>query len=335
MKKIFLSALSIVCFTQMNKVSAQEKEVYVFDKKIAVPGSGGYDYLSIDMANNHLFVSHGTAVNVIDLATEAVIATIDNMEGVHGIAIDNSLNRGFITDGKANSIVAFDLKTFKKIKTIPLTGKGADAIMFDPFSKKVFSFNGDSDDASVVDAKSLEQVGSVALGGGPEFAVSNGKGLIYNNIEDKSTVVTIDAKTLKVINTFPLAPSGKPTGLMLDSKNKRLFSGCRTSKNVVVLDAETGKIITTLPIGSGVDAVAYDTETKLIFCSNGDATTTIIKQNSADSYQIVQTLKTQPRAKTLALDTKTHKIYLSCYEFEKGTKTPIAGTFGVLVYKMK
>jgi YVTN family beta-propeller protein len=310
-------------------------QTYVLDKKIALPGDGGYDYLSIDHVNNHLFVSHGTMVNVIDLATDQPIGVIDDMKGVHGIAIDNKHNKGFISDGKANAVVAFDLKTLKKLATIPVDAKGPDAIMYDTYAEKVFSFNGESNNSSVVDPVTLKQIGTVALGGGPEFAVADGKGKIYNNLEDKNSMNVIDSKTLKVIKNFNLSPCGGPTGLALDLKNNRAFTVCRENKGMSVVDITTGKVITTVAIGAGVDAVAYDPETKLIFVSNGDATTTIIKQQNADQYSVVQTLPTQVRAKTLALDTKTHKIYLSVAQFEPGTRKVVPGTFTVLVYKMQ
>src|SRR6185437_6103459 len=250
-----------------------------------------------------------------------------------GIAIVNKSNRGFISDGRANAIVAFDLTTLKTLATIPVTAEGPDGIIYDPFSDQVFSFNGESNNSSVIDPNTLKQVGTVALGGGPEFAVADGNGKIYNNLEDKSSLVIIDTKTLKVINNYPLAPCGGPTGIALDAANNRLFTVCRENKGMSVVDASSGKVIATLPIGAGVDAVAYDPETKLIFCSCGDGTTTIIKQESADSYSVIQTLKTPNRAKTLALDTRTHKIYLSVADFEPGTRKAVPNTFKVLVYK--
>jgi len=315
---------------------AQTSGTYSLDKTIAVPGDGGYDYLSIDEANRHLFVSHGTSVNVIDLKTEQVIGSIDNMKGVHGIAVDNAVNRGFITDGRDNSVVVFDLTTFKTITTIHVTPNGPDGIMFDPASKRVFAFCGDGNAASVIDPNTLTEIGTVDLGGGPEFAVPDGKGLIFNNLEDKNSLNVIDASAMKVIHNYPLSPCGGPTGLAFDAQHQRAFTGCRENKGMSVVDVNSGKVITTLPIGAGVDAVVYDASTQLIFCSNGDGTTTIIKQNSADDYSVVQTLKTQFRAKTMALDKVTHKIYLSApkFESETGPRKVIPGSFTVFVYKM-
>jgi YVTN family beta-propeller protein len=325
-----LSCLFFLLFTGMAFVHAQQ---YAFDKKIPVPGDGGYDYMAIDDVNHHLFVSHGTSFNVIDLATEQPIGVIEGMKGVHGIAIVNEVNKGFISDGKDNAVVVVDLTTFKIITKIALPSTDEDAIIYDPYSKKVFVFNGDSKNTCVIDINTLALVKTIDLGGGPEFAVSDGQGLIFNNIEDMNTLKVIDTKTLAVKATYPLSPCGGPTGIAYDAANKRLFSGCRANKGLSVIDATTGKVVATLPIGAGVDAVVYDPATKLVICSNGDATATIIQQSSADSYSVIQTLATKVRAKTMALDKSTHKIYFSVADLDN--RKPIPGTFGVLVYTMK
>ncbi|MBC7422759.1 MAG: YncE family protein [Ferruginibacter sp.] len=335
MKQFILAVLSCCTIVVVSGTAcAQQKALYVFDKQIALPGDGGYDYLYIDEPSAKLYVSHGTTVHVIDLNTEKLVGTIGAMMGNHGIAIAANAGKGFISDGKADAVIVFDINTLKIIKTIPLSGKKPDAILYDAFSNRVFAFNGSSDNASVIDVSTMKEIGKVALGGGPEFAVADGHGKIYNNIEDKNNLKVIDSKTLSILNTYALAPCGGPTGLALDAVNKRIFTACRENKGMSVVDITSGKIITTIPIGAGVDAVAYDAATKLIFCPNGDATTTIIKQESADKYTVVQTLATQIRAKTLALDTKTHKIYLSVADIEKGTRSIVPGTFKVLVYKM-
>ena len=325
-----IMAFAFVLLSSCHLLQAQQ---YTFDKKISVPGDGGYDYMAIDDVNRHLFVSHGTAFNVIDLNTEQPIAVIDGLKGVHGIAIVNEVNKGFISDGRANAVVVVDLSTFKIIKTISLTATDEDGIIYDPYSKKVYVFNGDSKSTCVIDINTLELVKTIDLGGGPEFAVSDGKGLIYNNIEDMNSLKVIDTKTMAVKATYPLSPCGGPTGIAYDAANHRLFTGCRTNKGLSVVDANNGKVITTLPIGAGVDAVIYDAADKLIFVSNGDATATIIRQESADNYSVIQTLATKPRAKTMAFDKKTKKLYFSAPEFQPGTRTVIPGTFAVWVYK--
>ena len=314
-------------------ITATHAQQYTFDKKIPVPGDGGYDYMAIDEVNNHLFVSHGTAFNVIDLATEQPIATIDGLKGVHGIAFAHEVNKGFISDGKAKGVHVVDLTTFKVLKTISLPAEDEDGIIYDPYSKKVFCFCGDSKVTCVIDPKTLEVVKTIDLGGSPEFAVSDGKGLVYNNIEDQNVIKVIDTKNMTIKATWPLDPCGGPTGIAYDPGHKRLFTGCRKNKGLSVLDATTGKVIQTLPIGAGVDAVIYDARRQLIFVSNADTTTTIIKQESPDKYSVIQTLATQYRAKTMAFDRKTRKIYLSAPQFVPGTRKIIPGTFAVYVYK--
>jgi len=333
MKKIILPlvALFIISLSTI-KTHAQ---TYILDKTIPLPGDAGWDYLSIDKVNNRLYVSHGNSVNVVDLNTDQPVGVIPDLKGIHGVAIDNKANRGFISDGRANAVVAFDLKTLSIIATIPIDGKDPDCIIYEPYSDRVFTFNGDSNNSSVVDPNTLKQAGTVDLGGGPEFAVSDGRGKIFNNLEDKNLMDVIDVKSLKVMRSIPLAPCGGPTGLAVDLKNYRAFTACRENKGMSVVNILSGKVINTLPIGSGVDAVAYDPETKLIFCSCGDGTVTIIQQITADSYSIIQTLKTQARARTMALDTKTHKIYLSVAEGVKGSRTPTPGSFKLLVYKLQ
>src|SRR5579863_4028654 len=210
MKKSILTIIGLVSLGLIS--NALHAQTYVLDKKIPLTGDGGYDYVSIDKVNNKLYASHGTMVNVVDLATEQQVGVIEGMKGVHGIAIVNKSNRGFISDGRANAVVAFDLKTFKIIATIPVDGKGPDGIIYDPYSNRVLCINGDSNNASLIDPATLKQVGSVDLGGGPEFAVSDGKGKVYNNLEDKNSVNVIDTKAMKVVNNFSLAPAGGPTG---------------------------------------------------------------------------------------------------------------------------
>jgi DNA-binding beta-propeller fold protein YncE len=332
--KILKKTIQFISLALLPLCGMAQNPNYVADKTIPLPGNGGYDYAFIDQENHILYASHGTAVNVVDLKTEKVIATISDMKGVHGIAVVNELNRGFISDGKGNAVVAFDTKTFKIIKAIPITGTDADGIIYDPFSKKIFAFEGDSHAVVIVDPQELKQVGKIDLGGGPEFAVSDGQGMVYNNLEDKSSLNVIDVKTMTLVKNYPLAPCGGPTGLAIDKENQRLFTVCRENKGMSVIDMATGKIVQTLPIGAGVDAVAYDAANKLVIASNGDGTASVFKQNSADSYSLVQTLTTQYRAKTMALDLSTHKLYFPVADFQKGTKTQVPDSFKLLVYKL-
>jgi YVTN family beta-propeller protein len=309
---------------------------YHFEKSIHVPGNGGWDYLAMDTVHRRLFVSHGDQVDVINTVKQTVSSTIKGLQGVHGIAIAYGLNRGFISNGKENAVTAFDLSSLKTIATIPVTGKDPDCIVYDPYSKEVFTFNGDSQNSTVIDAKSLKVVGTISLGGSPEFAVSDGKGKIFNNLEDKNEIVVINTGTKKVTGRYDLTPCGGPSALAMDIADNRVFTACRKNKGVSVLNAASGEIIVTLPIGSGVDAARFDTATKLLFTSNGDGTVTIIHEDAPDKYRKVQTLQTQKGARTMALDPVTHQIYLSVAKRVPGAGRRTApGTFDVLVYGMK
>ena len=333
MTKFFCAFIALLLLFATNGI-AQTQQFYSFEKSIALPGEGGYDYLFIDQPNNKLYVSHGTAVHVIDLNTEKLVGSIVSMQGNHGTAVATGSGKGFISDGKANAVVVFDIATLKTISIIPLTGKKPDAIIYDQFSNRIFTFNGGSDNSSVIDVNSLKEIGLIALNGAPEYAVADGEGKMYINLEDKNMLKVIDTKLMTAVAAYSLAPCGGPTGMAIDTINKRIFTACRENKGMSVINMATGKIICTVPIGAGVDAVVYDAVTKLVICSNGDGTTTIIRQQTADKYVVVQTLVTQIRAKTLALNTSNHKIYLSVVDFVPGTKTVVAGSFKVLVFKM-
>lgn len=295
-------------------------DVYSVTKKIAIPGEGSWDYLSVDEAARHLYVSHGTQVDVVDVDSGAIVGKIENTPGVHGIAIAPELGRGFVSNGQASTVTIFDLKSLKKIADVP-SGKKPDAIIYDPASSRVFAFNGGGDSATVIDAANGTVAGTIDLGGGPEFAAADGNGYVYNNLEDESLVLKINSRTLKVEQRWPTAPCASPSSMAIDRANHRLFVGCR-SRVMAVMNTDTGKVITTLPIGDHVDASAYDAETKLIFNSNGEGTITVIRQESPDNYSALQTVKTLPKAKTMALDPKTHRLFLSTAE---------AGQFEVLV----
>ena len=285
---------------------------YSVVKKIPIPGTGGWDYLTVDEAARRLYVSHGTQVEVLDIDALAVVGNIPKTPGVHGIALAPESGRGFVSNGQAATVTIFDLKTLKPIAEVP-TGQKPDAIIYDPATSRVFAFNGGSNSATAIDAAAGKVAGTVDLGGGPEFATADGKGYIYNNLEDESLVLKINARDLKVEQRWPTAPCASPSSMAIDRDNRRLFVGCR-SKVMAVMDADTGKVITTLPIGDHVDATAFDTETRMIFNSNGEGTVTVIHQDSPDKYSVVETVKTAPRAKTMALDPKTHRLFLSTAE---------------------
>ena len=285
---------------------------YSLVKKISISGQGSWDYLTVDEAARRLYVSHGTQVEVLDIDSLTVVGNVTKTLGVHGIAIAPESGRGFVSDGQSNTVTIFDLKTLKPIADVPV-GKKPDAIIFDPATSRVFAFNGESNSATAIDAASGKVAGTVDLGGGPEYAAADGKGYVFNNLEDESQVLKINSRDLKVEQRWPTAPCSSPSSMAMDRSNRRLFLGCR-SKVMAVMNADTGQVITTLPIGDHVDATAFDPETKLIFNSNGEGTVTVIHQDSPDKYSLVETVKTVPRAKTMALDPRTHRLFLSTAE---------------------
>ncbi len=280
---------------------------YHLVKTVPLPGVGGWDYLTVDSAARRLYVTHSTHVSVVSLDTGAIIGDIADLSGVHGVAVDPKSGHGFTSNGRDSTVTMFDLKTLKPLKQIPV-GDGPDAILFDPATRRVFTFNGKGKSSTAIDADTGSVVGTITLPGSPEFAVSDGKGHLYDNIEDKSEIVALNARTLKVEHVWPTAPGTAPSGLTMDLKTRRLFSVCDNQK-LVVMDADTGKVVGTPAIGSGPDACAFDPATHLVFSPSGeDGTVTILKERGLDSYAFVQTLTTQRGARTLALDEKTHRI---------------------------
>jgi DNA-binding beta-propeller fold protein YncE len=284
-------------------------------------GEGGWDYLTIDPDSRRVFIAHGTRVEVVDADSGKRVGEIPDTPGVHGIALARELGRGrgFTSNGREGTVSIFDLATLKLISKVKAVGENPDAILFDPATKRVFTFNGRSHDATAIDAATGEIVGRIPLGGKPEFGVSTGAGEIFVNIEDKSEILSLDPKALKVKSRWPLSPCEEPSGLAMDIKSRRLFSGC-DNKMMAVVNADTGKVITTLAIGEGVDANAFDPETKLAFASGGDGSLSVVSEDSPDKFSVAQTVPTARGARTMALDSKTHQIYLVTAEF--GPKPP-------------
>jgi YVTN family beta-propeller protein len=340
MKKL-LAFASIVCSLSIPSLPCfSQTSGFKTIKKIAAKGDGKWDFITYDSVKKRLFVSHGTSVQVIDIEKETVIGEVQNTPGVHGIAVVNEVNKGFTSNGKDSTVTVFDLSTFTTLKTIKLNGKNPDHIIYDSFSKRVFAFNNKSANMSVIDPKGENVLATIDLGGMPELAVSNDKGKIFVNLEDKSEVVEFDALSYKITSRWSLKPGEEPTGIALDKENKRLFIGC-ANKLLVVLDAKNGKLITTLPIGEKVDGVAFDPELKLIFTSNGEGTVTVIQQETMNTYKVLENVPTKKGAKTLAYDQDKHRLYLPSADYgtpeaasaeNPNPKAPIApGTFGVLV----
>jgi len=317
----------------------QSATTYKVTDRYPIPGSGGFDYVTLDSSARRLYVSHATQVDVLDADSGKVVGTIPDTPGVHGVAIASAFKHGFTSNGREDKVSMFDPSTLKLIKKIDV-GKGPDGIYYDDRTKRVFTNNHGSHDISAIDAKTGEVIGTVKAGGDGEQAIIGADGLIYVNSEDTAEVVVFDPKSLEVKKRFPIGVAKTPTGLAYDAKSNRLFIGCRNEPKMVVMDAATGKVINSFPIGKGVDFAAFDPQARLIFFSCGDGTLSIYHQESADTYQDAGAVKTQPSAKTMAFDPKTKKIFLSAAEYVETpatdpTKRPIRsvkpGSFVVIV----
>jgi DNA-binding beta-propeller fold protein YncE len=325
---LFVLAVATIASAQSGSAN------YHLIKTIPISGDEGWDYVAVDSAARRVYVSHGSHVVVLDADKYTVVGDIPDTQGVHGIAIARDLGRGFTSNGRANNVTIFDLNTLKTIATVQ-AGTNPDAIVYDPATKRVFTMNGRSQDTTAINAADGTVAGTLPLGGKPEFAVADGKGSIFVNIEDKSELVHFDSKSLKVLHRWPMAPCKEPSGLAADWKSQRLFAGC-DNKLMAVISAEDGKVVTTVPIGDGVDANAFDPETKLAFASTGDGHLTVAHQDGENKYSVVANASTKKSARTMGLDLKTHQVFLPSAEFDppapgerRGKMKP--GSFAVLV----
>jgi DNA-binding beta-propeller fold protein YncE len=280
---------------------------YKVAKTYKIGGEGGWDYMTADSAARRLYISRSTHVIVLDLDSLKTVGDVAGTPGVHGVALAPELGRGFTSNGHEGTVSIFDLKTFAtkgKVKA----GENPDAILYDPATKRVFTFNGRSHDSTAIDASNGTVLATIRLDGKPEFAASDGKGEIFVNIEDKSELTAIDANKLEVKTSWPLAPCEEPSGLSMDKKNRRLFVGC-DNKMMAVVDADSGKVLATPTIGDGVDATRFDEGTGLAFASCGEGVLTVIREDSPNKFTVAETVPTQQGARTMALDSKTHTVY--------------------------
>jgi YVTN family beta-propeller protein len=285
-------------------------------RRIMIGGEGGWDYLTPDPARGRLFVTHGTHVIVVDEASGRTLGEIPDTPRVHGVELIEALGRGFTTNGGDNTVTVFDLESLKVLDRISIPGRNPDAVLYEPASERLFTFNGASADTTAIDPKTNKVVGSVDLGGKPETGVADGSGRVYVNIEDAGEIKVFDARTLEVAQTWSLAPCEEPTGLALDHETRRLFVAC-SNKLLAIVNADSGEIVTTLPVGDGCDGVKFDPELKLAFASAGeDAILTIVRENSASSFEVVANVPTQTGARTLGVDPTRHEVYMSTAEVD-------------------
>jgi YVTN family beta-propeller protein len=326
-------------------VSSSQKGIYHLLRKVslgAAPGGGEYfDYLTFDASTRRIYVSHGTEVKVINADSGAIIGTITGLKRCHGVALVDDLGKGFITDGDSGTVVIFDLKTLKVISSVK-AAPDADAILYDPASNHIFSFNGDGHSATVIDPKSETVVATIELGGVPENAVADGKGTIYNNNEEKNDVAVIDSRTHAIKARWPVAPAGEPTAIAMDREHRRLFIAGRNPQMLVVMDSDNGKVIQSFPISAGADFAIYEPKTRMVFCSTRAGLIHIFHEDTPDKFSVAEVVKTEVGAKTMALDPKTHNLYLTTADFGAApAPTPerphpyppaIPGTFHLLIY---
>lgn len=313
-------------------VAAAAPPAYKVVGNIKIGGANRTDYTFCDSANHRLYVSHGTQTEVIDTATDKLIGTIPDTQGVHGIAIATDLGKGFTSNGTTNNVTVFDIATLKVTGKIN-TGQNPDSIIYEPVTHRILTFNGKSNDFTLIEAKTGTVVSaSVAVGGKPEFSQVDGKGHIFANIEDKNEVIEIDAKDGVVMKRYSIAPCDGPSGLAIDVAKMRLFSVC--DKVMAISDPTTGKVISTAVVGQDPDGVAFDEG--YAFSANRDGAITMVGETSPGKFAPVATIPTKMGAKTISVDTKTHKLYLPAWDVGPapaggGRGTPVAESFGIVV----
>lgn len=310
----FACALLSGSIGSADALGANHDAKYSLTARWKIGGAGGWDLLALDQETNRLYLSRSDHVVVLDAGSGKVVGEIAHTDGVHGIAIADDLGRGYTSNGKANSITVFDLKTLKPIREVKIDGQNPDVILYDQGTHRLYTFNGRSSNVSVIDAKTLAPIGTIALGGKPEFAVSDGHGRMYVNIEDKAELAVIDERALKVVATWRLESCEEPTGLAFDNQHNRLFSVCQ-NETMIVTDSKDGHRVASVPIGHGPDGAVFDPARGLVFSSNGEGTLTIVHEDDPEHFRVVDNVATQKSARTLTLDPKTHRLFLPAAEF--------------------
>jgi len=328
-----LASSLLVIFT--GAASAQD---YKLLRRIPVGGEGGWDYLRVDPDAHRIYVSRGDHMMVVDEVSGKVIGDIPNTKGIHGTAIADTLGKGYTSNGQAGTVTVFDLKTLKPISDIKTTGDNPDSIIYDPATKRVFTMNGRSSNSTVIDATTDKVVGTVDLGGKPEEPALDGRGNMFVNLEDKSSIMEFDTKTLAVKGTWPLAPCDGPSALAADTKNHRLFAAC--DKMIAVVNTDNGKVVATPAIAGDPDGDGFDPGTGLVFASVREGLLTVIHEDSPDKYSIVGNVNTQAGARTMTVDPKTHHVFTVTADFKPAAPAtpdnprprpqPIADSFVIL-----
>ncbi len=340
----FVTIVSLIVLGSLALARAATGGYHLLTKYTFGPAQGStreyFDYITVDSTARRVYLSHGTEIKVINADTGDLIGNITGLKQDHGVAIASEFGRGFISDGAQGKVIIFDLKTLKVLGEAKAEDD-ADGVVYDPASKRVFVMEGDPASTTVIDAKTGSVVQTVALGGKPEFAVADGAGTIFINLESKNQIAVLDSHTLKIKSRWPVAPTGEPTALAIDVKHRRLFSAGREPQKLVVMDADSGKVIQSFPISGGVDAAAFDPETGKVFASTRDGMIHVFHEDSPEKFSEVETVKTEYGAKTMGLDLKTHHVFVDTADFAPAAPTAsqphprrmaVPGTFRVLVY---
>jgi DNA-binding beta-propeller fold protein YncE len=327
----------VIAVAILSIASASAQQEFKVDARVKLGGEGGWDYLIYDKDGQRLFITRGSHVMVVDTRSLKLVGDISNLSAIHGVALAPELHRGFVSNGGDNTVTIFDLKTVSKVGSASV-GARPDAILFEPFSKHVFTFNSRSDDSSVVEPTNGKTIATIPLNGKPEFPASDGKGKLYVNIEDRSQIAEIDVNKPAVLNSWSIAPCDEPSALAFDVEHHRLFAGCG-NKLMAVVDSDSGKVVTTVPIGEGVDAGRFNPKTQEVFMSCGEGVLTIIHEDTPDKYTVQQNLATARGARTMALDEDNDIAYLVTAQFDDkpvpaGQRpSMVPGSFELIVVK--
>jgi outer membrane protein assembly factor BamB len=307
------AALVFILATTASSLFAQSSSSYHVTHTYTLGGDGGWDYIVPDPMNHRLFIARQNRVMVVDEDTGKLLGEVSGIQGAHGTALAEASGHGFATSGNDQSVVMFDLKTFKPLGRIP-AAEDADAILFDRVSNRVFTLNGDAHSSTVIDARAGTLITNIPLGGKPEYGVSAGDGKVYANLTDTSEVVEIDAKTASVTRRWPTAPCAQPVAMAIDTAHHRLFSGCRSGV-IAISDYQAGKVVATVPIGKGVDGSGFDAASGNAFASNADGTLTVIHQDTPDKYHVVENVETPQGSRNMGLDPTNHRVFVVSAKF--------------------
>jgi len=307
--RIFIAGVFLLCGAGL-PAAAQS---YHLAHSFKLGGGGGWDYLALDTARHRLFIAHQDRIVVVDPDSGKVLGEITGLNRAHGVAFAYETGHGFATSGADSTVTMFDLKSLRVLGHT-MVPPDDDAVLYDPATKRIFTFNGDAHSATAIDAVSGKKIGDIDLGAGPEFAVSAGDGKLFVNLEDNGAVAEIDAAGMRVKRQWSLAPCESPTGLAIDRAHHLLFSGCR-NKLMAISDVTNGALVTTVPIGLGVDACRFDPGTQLAFASNGDGTLTVIHEDTPGTFTVVANVATKRGARTMELDPITHRVFTATADF--------------------